>query len=200
VFRRREALPTERTIMAGMNEHSAELTIENRMGFHVRPVQRFAGIARLFKAEVEVEMRKGRVPGKSIINLMSLGGRHGDKMKVTARGDDAEQCIKALTVLAEDRFFVEDNIDVHQRPSRHIERLAAMASCFRSDITAVLDDKAADAKDVRALVSLGLRPTDEPRFQMRGEDAEQAQAVLDLLVCSSFYVEDQMVEKGSKTR
>ncbi len=186
--------------MDKMNECSTELTIENRMGFHVRPVQRFAELARLFKADVEVEMRKGRVPGKSIINLMSLGGRHGDRMKVTARGEDADQCIKVLTVLAKDRFFVEDNMDVKERPSRHIERLAAMASCFRSDITAVLDDKAADAKDLRALGSLGLVPTGEPRFEIRGEDAEQARAVLDVMVRSSFFVEDQMVERGLKTK
>lgn len=186
--------------MTHWQEHSVEVTINNRMGFHVRPVQRFAELARAFKSEVEVEMKDRKVPGTSIINLMSLGGRCGDTMRITARGEDARQCVEVLRILAEDRFFVEDNMDVAERPLRHVERLADMASCFRSDIRATLDGKSGNAKEFQSLQSLGLEPTSEPQFEIEGEDAEQARAVIDNLVRCCFYVEDEMVLRGPKAR
>jgi len=181
-----------------MEEHSVEVTIKNPMGFHVRPVQRFADLARLFKADVEVHMRNRTVPGKSVINLVSLGGRCGDSMVITARGEDARQCVDVLHFLADSSFFVEDSMDTASQPNRHVERLARMASCFESEIQIVLNGKAADAKAVEAVSGLGLKPTSVPRFRVRGTDEEQARAVLENLVESCFYVEDEMGRRPRK--
>lgn len=168
------------------------------MGFHVRPVQRFAQLARFFKADVQVRMKDRAVPGASIINLVSLGGRCGDTMRIAARGEDARQCIGVLRFLAESRFFVEDNLDGSEQPDRHIERLTRMASCFKSEIKVTLDGRSADAKRPAEVAALGLTPTSAPEFQIKGEDAEQARAVLDNLVASCFYVEDRMAERQRK--
>jgi phosphotransferase system HPr (HPr) family protein len=184
--------------MAGGTDHSAEVTIRNRMGFHVRPVQRFAELARAFKAEVEVGLGSRTVPGKSVINLVSLGGRCGDRLKISARGDDARLCVDVLRFLAESRFFVEDDVDVDKSPSRHLERLARIASCFESEIAVVYDAGNADAKQFEALSSLGLSPTSEPTFEVKGGDAEQARAVLETLVDSCFYVEEVMGQRGRR--
>jgi phosphotransferase system HPr (HPr) family protein len=179
-------------------EHSAEVTISNRMGFHVRPVQRFAEMARSFHADVEVAMRSRTVPGKSVINLVSLGGRCGDSMTITARGEDARQCVGLLAYLAGERFFVEDQLEDGAEPDRHLKRLAYIAGIFDSRITMDFDGKAIDAKDPGAVLASGLTPTSSPRFEIEGADAEQARAVLDNLVESCFYVEDKMAERGRK--
>jgi phosphotransferase system HPr (HPr) family protein len=184
--------------MSKQTECVAEVMIANPLGFHVRPVQRFATMALMFKCDIEVHMRNRTVPGKSIINLVSLGGRCGDVMRIMARGEDAGQCIGVLTFLADSSFFVEDNLDPKAQPGRHVERLARIASCFVSDIKATLNGKTADAKKVRSLARLSLTPTSVPSFEIQGADAEQARAVLDNLVACCFYVEDKMVEKGRK--
>lgn len=176
-------------------EHSVEVTIQNEMGFHVRPVQRFASLARLFNCEVEVSIRDRRVPGKSVINLVSLGGRLGDTMRIVLRGEDAPQAAAVLKYLAENRFFVEDHMDMAGKPNRHVERLARMASFFRSDVKVTVDGRTADGKDPAALLELGFAPTEAPQFEVCGEDAEQARALLEELASSCFYVEDQMAKR-----
>ncbi len=181
--------------MAESPEQTAEVTIQNEMGFHVRPVQRFASLARLFDSEVEVSIGERTVPGKSVINLVSLGGRYGDTLRIVVRGPDAAQCAGVLQYLAENRFFVEDRVEVKSRPNRHLERLARLASLFRSEIKVTVDGRTVDAKDVDALLELGLSPTDSPQFCVSGEDAEQARALLDNLAASCFYVEDQMARR-----
>jgi phosphocarrier protein HPr len=186
--------------MDATDEQSAELTIANRMGFHVRPVQRFAELARVFKADVEVALRGRRVPGKSVMNLMSLGGRCGDRMEIRARGEDARQCVGVLKFLAENRFFVEDEPDAVNPPDRHICRLARIASCFDSDIHLSVDGSSVDAKRKDALLGLAMVPSSKPRFQIVGADAEQARAVVDNLVNHFFYVEEEMARQSGKAK
>ncbi len=185
--------------MAEPQNHTVKVRIGNELGFHVRPVQRFAELARLFQSEVEVEINGRRVPGKSVMNLMSLGGRHGDEMTITACGPDARQCASVLRFLAEQDFFVEDNLEVESCTERHIDRLAALASCFDSDIRAKVDSVEVDAKQREALMEVGLAATSRPRFEIAGEDAEQARAVLENLAGHCFYIEDEMVGKGRKS-
>jgi phosphotransferase system HPr (HPr) family protein len=185
--------------MMSSEEHKTELTINNRMGFHVRPVQRFAELARMFKADVEVELRGRAVPGKSVMNLMSLGGRYGDTLQVSASGEDARQCLEVLKFLGEHRFFVEDDPDVDRQTDRHICRLSRIASAFESEITVKVDGAAADAKRKEDLRELGLNPRSEPEFDIEGPDAEQARAIIENLVQHCFYVEDEMVKRSGET-
>jgi len=177
-------------------EQSAEVKIANRMGLHVRPVQRFAEFARAFEADVEVHLRGRKVPGKSVIHLMSLGGRYGDTVRIVTRGGDARQCLALLRFLAENAFFVEDHADVSADTQRHLTRLAGLSSCFCSDVVAVLNGGRANAKDVRALAALGLTPRSGPTFEISGPDSEQARTVLTNLVEQCFYVEEEMTEKS----
>ena len=184
--------------MSTDQEYSVEVAIANPMGFHVRPVQRFAQLARMFRADVTVGMRERTVPGTSVMNLVGLGGRCGDRLTIRARGADARQCVAVLQYLAESGFFVEDYMQDRLTPDRHVQRLSRMAACFDSDIHVTLDGHTADAKRADDLAPLGMSPTSTPTFEIDGPDAEQAQAVLDNLVASCFYVEDKMAERGRK--
>jgi len=184
--------------MGGTQERTAELTIANRMGFHVRPVTRFAELARLFKADVQVTLRGRRAPGKSPMFLMSLGGNCGDKLQIHASGEDARQCVAVLLFLGESHFFVEDEPDTVNEPDRHLCRLARIASCFESDIRLTLNGSTVDAKQKDALAGLRLTPSARVGFQIEGPDAEQARAVLDNLVSHAFYVEEEMARQSGK--
>jgi phosphotransferase system HPr (HPr) family protein len=184
--------------MIKAEEHSTEVAIPNRLGFHVRPVQRFAELAKVFSADVTVELRGREVPGKSVMNLMSLGGRSGDRIRITARGRDARQAVEVLRFLAENSFFVEDELNPCDEPQRHMERLARLASCFQSEIVAEANGDCANAKELEELLALELVPTSRPKFRVQGADAEQARQVLDNLVRHCFYVEEELVKKGRK--
>jgi phosphotransferase system HPr (HPr) family protein len=186
--------------MDATHEHAAELKIPNRMGFHVRPVQRFAELARVFKADVQVTLHGRRVPGKSVMNLMSLGGRCGDKMEIRALGEDARQCVAVLKFLAENHFFVEDEPGQVNPPDRHVCRLAYIASCFDSEITATVNGTTVDAKRKDALLKLDMGPSSKPRFEYKGADAEQARAIVENLVNHFYYVEEEMARQSGKAK
>jgi len=178
--------------MASEQTISTEFIIKNKLGFHVRPIQRFAELARAFDSEIEVQVEERRAVGKSILHLMSLKASMGALMKVTAQGDDARQSICVLKFLAENYFFVEDNFQGELHPLRHLKRLARMASCFNSDIKVEMDGKVVDAKRFSELKRLGLRPDSKFAFHVSGQDARQALAVMESLAKYRFYIEDRI--------
>jgi len=172
--------------------YTAELVIKNPLGFHVRPIQRFVELARAFKGDVQVQIGSRQASGKSVMGLMSLGGRHGSKMKIVVKGEDAKQAMGLLRFLVERDFFVEDHLDTAQFPERHIERLAEFASCFESEVWVELDKQRVCAKCHQKLRELGVQPTSAVVFHASGKDAEQALQVLEKLAKNRFYVEEEM--------
>jgi len=172
--------------------YTAETKVTNFMGFHVRPVQRFAAMARLFQSDVELMVRDRKAPGASVMHLMSLGATCGDILHITASGDDSRQCRDALVFMTENRFFVEDHQDVASDEQRHLKRLAGLASCFLSEVSVRIGNESADAKDLRALQNAGITPQSDVAFTAQGPDAEQARLVLEHLAKNCYYVEDQM--------
>jgi phosphotransferase system HPr-like phosphotransfer protein len=139
---------------------------------------------------VQIEDRKAS--GKSIMSLMGLRGRHGVVMKITTDGEDARQALGVLSFLVDNNFFVEDDVDFALRPDRHIIRLATISSCFKSNVFVELDGRKVDARDANELARIDLKPTSAVKFSVSGEDAEQAQKVLDRLLERRFYVEEAM--------
>lgn len=176
--------------MAGA--HSTELVIKNRLGFHVRPIQRFAELAQAFRSDIEVRIADRTASGKSVMSLMRLLGKHGSVMKVTTKGGDARAALGVLKFLIENNFFVEDDPGTELDPRRHIIRLAEIASCFTSRVFVELDGRMADARDVEELSALDITPTSAPALHVSGEDSEQAREVLEKLVKHYFYVEEAM--------
>lgn len=80
-------------------------TIKNRYGFHVRPSTTFSLMAAEFKSDIKVKKEGGsEVDGKILMGLMTLGAAFGNKITVTADGEDAEEAVKALVEHIEDSF------------------------------------------------------------------------------------------------
>ena len=174
------------------NKYSCTLRIENPLGFHVRPVQRFAELAQAFNADIAVEIDGRKASGKSVMGLMSLGGRCGSIMKIKTNGEDARQALDVIRYLVGEDFFVEDNIGPGERPRRHIERLKRFVSCFDSDIKVFLDGKEINTATPQVFERLEFCPTADINFEVNGNDAEQALRVLQKLVNYRFYIEDAM--------
>jgi phosphocarrier protein HPr len=80
------------------------VTVSNKRGLHTRTSARFAELAGSYRAPVTVETRGGLCEGvavaaTSIMGLMMLGARAGDKLVITAEGSDADAALDALCAL-----------------------------------------------------------------------------------------------------
>ena len=59
--------------------------ILNEQGLHARPASIFAKTASKFKSTVSIVHGSGIANAKSIINIMSLGLKKGEEIKITHR-------------------------------------------------------------------------------------------------------------------
>lgn len=179
------------TTMSSQDSHSVEFPIKNKLGFHVRPIQRFAEMAQAFQSEVKVSVEDRKADGKSVLQLMGLRGNKGALMQVNIEGADARQCKDVLEFMGKNCFFVEDSLqELH--PERHLRRLFRIASCFQSNIHVEVDGERADAKDLDRVKELGIEPSTQVEFHIEGEDEEQARSVMQKLVKYKFYIEEKM--------
>ena len=84
------------------------VVVLNPFGLHMRPADRFAGLARRFAAEVRVYRDGLGVNGKSILDLATLAAGCGTRLELEARGPDAEAALAALAELVAARFHEAD--------------------------------------------------------------------------------------------
>ncbi len=78
------------------------LTVNARHGLHVRPAARFVRTAAAFDARVRVKKAGSPldpVPAASLNSLAALGVRRGERIVVSAAGEDAPEALQALADL-----------------------------------------------------------------------------------------------------
>jgi phosphocarrier protein FPr len=78
--------------------------VKNRLGLHARPAARFVSTAGQYRADVQIRKNDKTANAKSINQVAMLGVRQGDRIVVSASGDDAEAVLAALRALADDNF------------------------------------------------------------------------------------------------
>lgn len=78
--------------------------ITNPYGLHLRPAEKFVGLAGTFHSEVRVRFEGRDCNGKSIFDLMTLAAECGSWLELEAQGPDAEAAIAALAELVAARF------------------------------------------------------------------------------------------------
>lgn len=84
-----------------------EMTINHPSGLHARPAAKFVQTAASYPCEVfvrNVTTNGKAVNAKSILSVLTLGVNQGTKVEIEARGDKAEEALKALKELAEHNF------------------------------------------------------------------------------------------------
>ena len=85
----------------------AQVEIKNADGLHMRPAMQFVDVANQFDSDVTVSNSENSVDGKSIMQMSMLAATHGTRLNIKAEGADAEQAVRALRELIEEKMFDE---------------------------------------------------------------------------------------------
>ncbi len=83
---------------------SKRLEIKNRLGLHARAAALLVQTVSRFSSEVKISKDGQVVNGRSIIGLLTLGAAKGSRVRVEAKGNDAQESLKAIEELFEKRF------------------------------------------------------------------------------------------------
>jgi len=75
---------------------SDAVLIPNSTGLHARPAAVLAGLAKKFKAKVELIKGEDSANAKSVVGIMKLNVQHLDKIQIRAAGEDAEEAIAEI--------------------------------------------------------------------------------------------------------
>jgi len=84
------------------------IEIVNRLGFHARAAAIFVKTAEKFSAKISVSKDGINADGKSILGLLTLGASKGTKIVIMTKGTDAEEAMKALEELINNKFGEEE--------------------------------------------------------------------------------------------
>ncbi|GHF80891.1 PTS hybrid protein [Amycolatopsis bartoniae] len=92
---------------AGADAQSVELELRNEVGLHARPAAVLARSLAGIEADVSVALGEQEADAHSVLALMSLGARKGDRIEVRARGAQAAQALRTVQDLVESNFGEE---------------------------------------------------------------------------------------------
>ena len=82
----------------------SEIVVSNKLGLHARAAAKLTQLAGQFSGEIFISKGAQRVNAKSIMGVMMLAAGIGSTIKLEASGDDAEQALKAMQALFDDKF------------------------------------------------------------------------------------------------
>lgn len=75
---------------------SEAVVVPNPTGLHARPAAVLAGLARRYKSEIRLHRGMAAANARSLVAIMGLDVRCGDKVHLTAKGPDAEAALAAI--------------------------------------------------------------------------------------------------------
>lgn len=78
-----------------------DVEIAGAAGLHARPAADFAAAAARFDSAILVIKGERRADAKSVLLLLTLDVRQGDRVTIRAEGGDAEQAVAALARLVD---------------------------------------------------------------------------------------------------
>ena len=85
-------------------EAVAKFTIKNQLGLHARAATKLVQLATKFPCEVELARGDQIANGKSVMGVLLLCGSVGTVIDVRARGERADECVRAIGELIEAKF------------------------------------------------------------------------------------------------
>ncbi|MTD57510.1 dihydroxyacetone kinase phosphoryl donor subunit DhaM [Amycolatopsis pithecellobii] len=91
-------------VTSGADAERVELVLRNEVGLHARPAAVLARRLSSIEADVSVILGDQEADAHSVLALMSLGARKGDRIEVRARGPQATQALDAVGKLVEENF------------------------------------------------------------------------------------------------
>ncbi|MCT4564607.1 MAG: HPr family phosphocarrier protein [Maledivibacter sp.] len=78
--------------------------ILNESGLHARPAAVFVKTASKFKSEITIESKGVELNAKSIMNILSMGAKQGDTIRIITDGPDEKEALEELVGLIESKF------------------------------------------------------------------------------------------------
>jgi phosphocarrier protein HPr len=81
-----------------------DCVVRNRMGVHARPAAKLVQAANKFPCEVTFSKDGQDVNGKSIMGVLLLVASQGSDITIACDGEDAQQCLSALSDLVKAGF------------------------------------------------------------------------------------------------
>ncbi len=75
--------------------------IRNPEGLKARPAAMFVQSACRFQAQILIEMGNKKINAKSIMGVLSLGVKSGDKVQIVATGEDEKDAVTILASMIE---------------------------------------------------------------------------------------------------
>ena len=90
-----------------MSRVETQLVILNKVGLHARPARLLVQTAAQFQSQIQIAQGEKVVNAKSIVGVLKLGAQHGHVIVVRAEGEDAEEAVKMLTDLVNQKFGEE---------------------------------------------------------------------------------------------
>lgn len=85
---------------------TATVKVLNEEGLHARPAGVLVKTASAFTAEIELAVDGDTANAKSIMSVMGLGLTKDTEVVITADGSDAEQALKEITLLFNNKFHL----------------------------------------------------------------------------------------------
>ncbi|HEX7661565.1 MAG TPA: dihydroxyacetone kinase phosphoryl donor subunit DhaM [Pseudonocardiaceae bacterium] len=85
-------------------ERETEIVLTNEIGLHARPAALLARSVAGLDADVTVTFGDQSVASDSVLGLMALGARAGDRIRVSARGAQAAEALRRIEDLAQRGF------------------------------------------------------------------------------------------------
>ena len=87
-----------------MTEAAAQFKIQNQLGLHARAATKLVQLATKFPCDVELSRGDQTANGKSVMGVLLLCGSKGTVIDVRARGDRADECVRAIGELIDAKF------------------------------------------------------------------------------------------------
>jgi phosphocarrier protein HPr len=87
-----------------MSESRGEFEIINQLGLHARAATKLVQLAAKFPCDVEIAREDQVANAKSVMGVLLLCGSRGTVVEVRAKGEKADECVKAIGELIANRF------------------------------------------------------------------------------------------------
>ena len=83
---------------------TAEVTVSNPQGMHLRPATEFAKLAQASGCAVTVTAGDAQANGGSVLELAMMAAGRGTVLVITAEGENCEKALAALVELVRNDF------------------------------------------------------------------------------------------------
>ncbi len=90
-----------------MKRIEVEVKVLNALGLHARPASQLVRLANTFQSSITLIHPSGSGNCKSVLDLLMLAAGRDTALKLVAEGSDAEDAVKAISGLFQDKFGEE---------------------------------------------------------------------------------------------